>query len=73
MTYSGHVENGVIVLDEIPTDLPEGTKVRVELVASEQPPRTIAARLENIIGKAEGLPADAAARIDDYLYGDAEK
>lgn len=73
MTYSGHVENGVIVLDEQPIALPEGTKVRVELVAPSQPQRSIADRLQKIIGKAEGLPADAASRIDDYLYGDAEK
>ncbi len=73
MTYSGHVENGVIVLDEQPTALPDGTKVRVELVAPENSHRTIADRLQKIIGTAEGLPADAASRIDDYLYGDAEK
>lgn len=69
MTYSGHVENGVIVLDEVPTALPEGTKVRVELVTAEQPRRTIAERLQNIIGKAEGLPPDASISIDDRLYG----
>ena len=73
MTYSGHVENGVIVLDQVPITLPEGTKVRVELVAPTRPQRTIADRLQKIVGKAEGLPADAASRIDDYLYGDAEQ
>ena len=73
MTYAGHVENGVIVFDEVPTILPEGTKVRIELVVSEQPRRTIADRLQNIIGKAEGLPPDASSTIDNRLYGEASE
>jgi hypothetical protein len=35
MTYPGHVQNGVVVLDP-PAQLPEGATVRVEVVASEQ-------------------------------------
>ena len=31
MTYKGHIENGVVVLDE-PSALPEGTSVKVEPV-----------------------------------------
>ncbi len=36
MLYKGHVENGMIVLDE-PSDLKNGDKVRVELVESSVP------------------------------------
>ncbi|MEQ8847161.1 hypothetical protein [Botrimarina sp.] len=68
MTYTGRVQNGVVVLDDKGLAPPEGAAVRVELV--EEPTRpTIAERLKNVIGKAEGMPPDAASRIDDYLYG----
>jgi len=75
MTYSGHVENGVIVLDELPTALPEGTKVRVELVASDQPSApsqerpTLSEQFKGLIGKAEGLPVDMAENHDHYIHG----
>jgi len=75
MTYSGHVENGVIVLDELPTALPEGTKVRVELVASGPPSDstqqrpTLAEQFKDLIGKAEGLPVDMAENHDHYIHG----
>lgn len=72
MTYTGRVEKGVIVLDESQAALPDGAQVRVELLAGDQPRGTIAERLKNIIGKAEGLPPDAATRIDDYLYGNSD-
>lgn len=68
MTYAGRVKNGVIVLDDPSAAPPEGASVRVELVA-DRPRATIAERLKNVIGKAEGLPSDASARIDDQLYG----
>ena len=68
MTYTGRVKNGVIVLDDPTTAPPEGTPVRVELVV-DRPRPTIAERLKHVIGKAEGLPPDASARIDERLYG----
>lgn len=37
MTYKGHVENGVVVLDD-PTRLPEGAEVRIEFVTAPQHP-----------------------------------
>ncbi|MGL4514782.1 MAG: hypothetical protein ACRCT8_16965 [Lacipirellulaceae bacterium] len=69
MTFSGHVRNGVIVLDDGAPSPPEGTAVRVEVLA-EPASRTLAERFKNVIGKAEGLPVDAASRLDDYLYGE---
>ena len=36
MPYKGHVENGIIVLDE-PADLKDGDKVQVERVETGEP------------------------------------
>lgn len=72
MTLTGHIRNGLIVLDETSGPLPEGAEVRVEIVISP-PRRKLSERLKGIIGQAEGLPADAASRVDDYLYGDDSK
>ncbi len=67
MLYRGHVENGVVVLDE-PAPLPEGAKVRVE---PEEPPSepTLAERLKDVVGIIEGLPLDFAAQHDHYIHG----
>lgn len=75
MICKGHVENGVIVLDE-PADLPEGSEVEVlpvqqqegEEEAEERIP-TLNERLKNVIGQANGLPPDASINLDHYLYG----
>jgi len=66
MTYRGHVENGVIVLDE-PAELPEGASVRVE-IAEEQEGSTLAERLRDVIGIGEG-PPDLAEHHDHYAHG----
>ncbi|NUM52672.1 MAG: hypothetical protein HUU46_03420 [Candidatus Hydrogenedentes bacterium] len=71
MPYKGHVENGVIVLDE-PTPLKEGERVRVDpadpdTATSEQPGAPLATRLAKVIGKARDLPADWAENHDKYL------
>jgi len=70
MAYRGHIENGVAVLDES-ADLKDGTRVRIEIAADEEQPRgrSLAERLAPIIGKAQGLPEDAAENHDHYLYG----
>jgi hypothetical protein len=67
MTYRGEVKNGVIVLEPGAT-LVEGTLVRVEPVLDDSEP-TLADRLQNVIGIAEGLPTDLAAHHDHYLHG----
>ena len=78
MTVRGQVKNGVVVLEE-PTELPEGARVEVSLIdrpkddPSPEPPRTLYEILEPIIGKAKGLPPDAAQNVDHYLYGHPEK
>lgn len=74
MTYRGHVENGVVVLDA-GLMLPEGMEVRVEpvhrepTVESDSATMSLYDRLKDVIGKAEGLPADYSAQHDHYLYG----
>lgn len=67
MTYLGHVENGVIVLDEANV-LPEGAQVRVEPV-TPAPQRTLNERFKNLIGRAPELPADMAENHDHYIHG----
>jgi hypothetical protein len=67
MSFTGHVENGVVVFDT-PNALPEGTAVKVEAIASSSK-RSLLDRLGDVVGKAEGLPADASQNVDHYLYG----
>lgn len=70
MTFTGHVQRGVVVFDE-PITLPEGTVVEVavrELPGSESNARpSLWDRLKDVVGKADGLPADASTRVDHYL------
>ena len=65
MTYRGKIKGGVVVLEE-GVSLPEGTDVQVE-PAPEKP--TWAEVFKDVIGKAKGLPSDAARNHDHYLYG----
>ena len=70
MVLAGHVQNGVIVLDD-PVPLPEGALVHVEVVQlqSQQPNgRSLFDVLQPVIGKATDLPVDAALNVDQYLY-----
>ena len=74
MTYRGHVQNGVVVLDG-PAELPEGAEVEVSLAggvdaaSDDSSVPTLYERLKPIIGIAEGLPADFAANHDLYAHG----
>jgi len=72
MTVRGHVEKGVVVLDE-PADLREGDRVSVQLMrragASEEKAPTLYDQLKDVIGIAEGLPSDLAENHDHYLHG----
>jgi len=73
MVYRGRVENGVIRLDGTPIPV-DGTEVEVRFLAGESPASEVAIpslyeRLEDVVGKAEGLPADASVNLDHYLYG----
>jgi hypothetical protein len=78
MVYRGHVENGLIRLEDGPA-LPEGIAVEVRLLAesssqegADQAP-SLYERLKDIVGKAEGLPPDLAANHDHYLHGQPKR
>lgn len=75
MVYRGRVKNGVVVLDP-PGALPEGVEVRVEIVPAEsegplleEQGQTLGQKLMKYAGRAVGLPEDAAAQHNHYLYG----
>jgi hypothetical protein len=70
MTLEGRVENGAIVL-EPPTSLPEGARVRIEVIAPNEP--TLFDRIGHLAGQAKHLPPDAAEQHDHYLYGTPRK
>jgi hypothetical protein len=72
MTYRGRVKNGVVVLDD-PAGLPEGAEVEVVHTAAEERIPTLYERLKDIVGIAEGLPADSSVNHDHYLYGAPKK
>ena len=78
MTYKGHVEQGVIVLDE-PAYLMDGAQVEVSVCDRVDPAEassggaSLAEQLAPFIGKAVGLPEDAAENHDHYLYGTPKK
>jgi hypothetical protein len=79
MSYTGHIEDGKIVLEDEAL-LPEGAKVRVEVIelasVDTEPTEKELAQLSSlsefllsIAGKAEGLPPDASINHDHYIYG----
>jgi hypothetical protein len=57
-------------------NLEEGIEVRVE-IPRQQPSGVSASSFQEryaaVIGKAEGLPSDAAENHDHYLYGSPKK
>jgi hypothetical protein len=76
MTYQGHVENGVVVLDT-PEALPEGAAVEVAVLETTNTPYQrkpiweIALELANSIPEEDvkKLPRDGSINHDHYLYG----
>ncbi len=71
--FEGTVRNGVIVLDGTP--LPDGTRVRVDVVsptADTQDDGSLAAELLRLAGTCDG-PVDLAENHDQYLYGTPRK
>lgn len=68
MTYRGHVQGGVVVLDE-DASLPEGTAVRIEIERDEDNIRTLREGLRRLAGTVQGLPFDMARNHDHYIHG----
>lgn len=73
MTYQGTVQNGVVVF-EPGVQLPEGSPVRVEVVAKQEPNQAdLSAEYDALMNMSDlaietGIP-DLAVNIDHYLYG----
>jgi hypothetical protein len=78
MVYRGHVENGMVRLEDAPM-LPEGVRVEVRVLAEDAPLKgeeeipSLYERLKDVVGKAEGLPPDLAENHDHYLHGQAKR
>jgi hypothetical protein len=75
MIYHGHIQDGLVRLDE-PVTLPEGAAVTIELrsapIPMEQehsPQSENRAKLMKFAGIAKELPRDAARNLDHCLYG----
>ena len=73
MHYRGKMKGGVVVL-EPGASLPEGADVNVEPINSpaeiaDNHQHAIWDKLLKLAGSAPGLPEDAAAQHDHYLYG----
>jgi hypothetical protein len=72
VVYHGHVENGVVILDESP-GLPDGAEVQVALLPTGAAESSLGSRLMKFAGKLEGLPPDLARNHDHYLHGAPKK
>jgi hypothetical protein len=72
MVYRGHVQNGVVVLDEA-LSLPEGAEVQVAIVPPSTEESTLGSRLMKFAGRLEGLPPDLARNHDHYSHGAPKK
>jgi hypothetical protein len=72
MTYRGQVKNGKIVLEE-KAALPEGAKVRVEVLVEEKQRPTASKLFLKYAGRMKGLPSDLARNHDHYLHGAPKK
>lgn len=68
MTVSGHIQNGVVVLDE-PSTLPEGAAVEVHLIDDDTDGPTLLDSLKPFVGVIKDMPPDMARNHDHYLYG----
>jgi hypothetical protein len=66
MTYRGHVQNGLVVFDEL-VELSDGTEVQVQPIS--QQPSTLAERFGDMIGCISDLPTDMAENHDHYIHG----
>jgi hypothetical protein len=78
MTYHGHVQNGVVLLDD-DVKLPDGAEVQVEVVgggvtqSNDNECPTLYEQFKPIIGVIGVLPADFAANHDHYIHGQPKK
>jgi hypothetical protein len=69
MSFKGHVQGGVVVVDEPTAELPDGTEVEIRVIAPAIPSSTVPSPLLKYLGAADDLPPDASQTIDQHLYG----
>ncbi len=80
MTYQGHVENGIVVLDD-PVPLPDGARVEVAVLNPSDAEKTgkpiwmVAVEMGASVPPDEWdkMPTDASKNLDHYLYGVAKR
>jgi hypothetical protein len=68
MSLTGHVLNGVVVLDNGPV-LPDGTRVEVVVPETTEKTLTLRDRLRRLAGTVDDLPSDMARNHDHYIHG----
>jgi hypothetical protein len=68
MSFEGHVQNGVIVLDD-GRQLADGTRVQVIVRDAPAAKATLRDRLLKLAGTVDDLPADTARNHDHYIHG----
>lgn len=68
MTYKGHIQQGVVVLDE-EVALPEGVAVCVALAEEMLMLDRFKEGMRSFAGILHGLPEDLAERHDEYAHG----
>ncbi|HYG76677.1 MAG TPA: hypothetical protein VEK08_16860 [Planctomycetota bacterium] len=72
MELRGKVKDGVVHLDS-PSNLPDGTEVRVEVVKRGKSKRKKRSSLSAVLlkhaGKVKGMPSDLARNHDHYIHG----
>jgi hypothetical protein len=73
MVYRGHIENGVVLVDDA-ASLPDGARVEIRVLAepdgTSAPPERPWMRFSGMI---KDLPADASETIDQVLYGRGDR
>ena len=72
-TYTGQVQNGVVVFDEGTPPLPEGMRLRLQPIDMDKSLEDLSKALRELAGTVEGLPKDYAENLDHYLHGQPKR
>ena len=72
-TYTGQIQNGVVVFDEGTPPLPEGTRLQLQPIDMEKALEDLSNSLLELAGTVEGLPEDYAENLDHYLHGQPKR
>jgi hypothetical protein len=72
-TYTGQVQNGVVVFDEGTPPLPEGMRVQLQPIDLEKSLEDLSQALREPSGTVEGLPNDFAENLDHYIHGQPKR